>query len=83
MNNKSEHKPEMPFNHFGESLDSTPDFLSLKRQYEESLVDWNEEGETCGQVLENLQTDLHSLKENITFETRLKENNPLEQPTNL
>lgn len=66
-------KQNFPFNHFGESLDTTPDFLLMKRMYEEDLLQW-EEKNNCEKLLE--------ISEHIpNFDTPLKENLPLNQPT--
>ena len=68
-------KKDLSFNSYGESLDTSPDFLLAKRAYEESLVDWNEEENNC-----NL--DLQITEHIPIFDTPLKENLPLNQPNN-
>ena len=66
---------DLSFNCYGESLDTSSDFLAAKLAYEESLVDWNETENNCEQRLE--------ISEHIpNFDTPLKENIPLKQPTN-
>jgi hypothetical protein len=68
-------KKDLSFNCYGESLDTSPDFLLAKRAYEESLIDWNEEENYCGKDLQ--------ISEHIpNFDTPLKENLSLNQPTN-
>ena len=67
-------KTNLSFNCYGESLDTSPDFLLAKRAYEESLVDWNEEENYCKNLLE--------IKEHIpNFDTLPKKNLPLKQQT--
>jgi hypothetical protein len=72
---------ELPMNHFGESLDSSPDFFLMKREYEESLVDWNEED--CGKLKQldakNQFLMLQVTEQSTNFETPLKENQPNNQ----
>lgn len=69
-------KNSLSFNHYGESLDTSPDFFLAKRAYEESLVDWNEDDKKCGQHEENRL----EITEHIpNFDTPLKENVPFKQ----
>ena len=67
-------KKDLSFNCYGESLDTSPDFLLAKRAYEESLIDWNEEENYCGKDLQ--------ISEHIpNFDTPLKKNLLLKQQT--
>ena len=76
-------KETLPINHFGESLDSTPDFFLMKRDYEESLMDWDEE--ECGKLGQLDATNhflmLHVKEQSANFEIPLKENQPNNQQT--
>jgi hypothetical protein len=65
----------LSFNCYGESLDTSPDFLLAKRAYEESLVDWNE-GDN------NVKNDLQISEHIPNFDTPLKKNLLLKQLTN-
>jgi len=65
----------LSFNCYGESLDTSPDFLLAKRAYEESLVDWND-GE------KNAKNDLQISEHIPNFDTPLKKNLHLKQLTN-
>jgi hypothetical protein len=64
----------LSFNCYGESLDTSPDFLLAKRAYEESLVDWNE-GDN------NAKNDLQISEHIPNFDTPLKKNSYQEQLT--
>lgn len=68
-------KKDLSFNCYGESLDTSPDFLSAKRAYEESLIDWNEEENNC-------EKDLQITEHIPIFDTPIKKNLSLNQPTN-
>lgn len=70
LNNK-----DLSFNCYGESLDTSPDFLNAKRSYEESLIDWNSAEN------DNIEDEkwLHISEQSAIFETPLKENLPLEE----
>lgn len=79
---------DLPFNHFGESLDSTPDFLSLKQQWEYEQLMWEELREnSCGKNLDNIEENIGNgldiSEQSPIFDTPLKENIPKEQPTKL
>jgi hypothetical protein len=57
------------FEHYGESLDSTPDFLFLKKHYEESLDLLEEQSNLFifvdpSDIQENIALDLNKIKEN-------------------
>lgn len=57
------------FEHYGESLDSTPDFLFLKKHYEESLDLLEEQSNLFifvdpSNIQENITVDLNKIKEN-------------------
>jgi len=66
-------KKDLSFNCYGESLDTSPDFLSAKRAYEESLIDWNEEENYC-------KKDLQISEHIPIFDTPIKKNLSLNQP---
>lgn len=57
------------FEHYGESLDSTPDFFFLKKHYEESLDLLEEQSNLFifvdpSKIQENITLDLNKIKEN-------------------
>jgi hypothetical protein len=76
---------ELPFNCYGESLDTSPDFLLAKRAYEESLLAWEETEDVCGNNLINCgksgEQDLEITEHIPNFDIPLKENLPLKQST--
>lgn len=73
--NMEHHKTSkgLSFNCYGESLDTSPDFLLAKRSYEESLIDWNSAEN------DNIEDEkwLHISEQSAIFETPLKENIPI------
>lgn len=72
---------ELSFNCYGESLDTSPDFLAAKRAYEESLLNWEELEENCEKNCEqNGESDLEITEHIPNFDIPIKENLPLKQP---
>jgi len=69
---------ELSFNCYGESLDTSPDFLMAKRAYEESLLAWAELEDNCGKLGES---DLEITEHIPNFDTPLKKNSHQEQLT--
>jgi hypothetical protein len=62
---------ELSFNCYGESLDTSPDFLMAKRAYEESLLAWEELEDNCGKIGES---HLEITEHIPNFDTPLKKN---------
>lgn len=83
-------KHNLEFEHYGESLESHPDFLLLKKRYEEELMYEELMLTECGKLCEengekHLEINKHSLdfsEQTPNFDIPLKENIPLKQPTN-
>jgi len=71
-------KKDLSFNCYGESLDTSPDFLLAKRAYEESLLNWAELEDNCAKLGES---DLEIIEHIPNFDTPLKKNSYQEQLT--
>lgn len=80
---------QIEFEAYGESLESHPDFLSLKADYEYQQIKEElnqlasqEEVDIIPQI--NLEKNLHSVNESFIFDTPIQENltqEPLAEPT--